>query len=188
MSDENKNIENNQEENQNSNNEKNFVGLKNKLNCRISWYALFGFFSFIIVPVVFYLIMFLKYTFLDIPIIPGTGLIIAAFILNIIIISSVINILFLIIFVVLSLKKKFHPFLFIIPFIMIFILDNYHIYNLYLGIGYSYNNFEFESIKFFFFYNYLFLPFSYFPFSILYCVVTTFIYIRCLISRKIERN
>ena len=184
----NRDKENNSEQKQNSNNEKNFVGLKNKLNCRISWYALFGFFSFIIVPVVFYLIMFLKYTFLDIPIIPGTGLIIAAFILNIIIISSVINILFLIIFVVLSLKKKFHPFLFIIPFIMIFILDNYHIYNLYLGIGYSYNNFEFESIKFFFFYNYLFLPFSYFPFSILYCVVTTFIYIRCLISRKIERN
>ncbi len=187
------NIEKNKEENKNSNNEKNFVGLKLTygrrnlffrllINEKI-YYIFFYFFSLFIVSLPF--IHCIKFPHTILPgVATGTGIVFISVVIEFgnIIISAIICILCLAIYIILIKLKKFHSFLFFIPFSIIFFLNHSAVCYLYSRYYIYPHHFNLNSLLFFIQLHFIYFSFSYIPFIILLSIITILIYIKHLIS------
>ena len=146
---------------------KNDITLKKKVdvNCLLYWF--FSIFSFVIVLLIF---TFGYWGKLQIPA-GNIGFMLTMVELSNILQATSICSIFLVIFGILILIKKFHLSLLFIPFFLILFKVNYSIFAIYNLTIIK------EPVKFFFLINLLFITFTYIPFLILYGIIVTFIYL-----------
>lgn len=142
------------------------------------YYVFFAIFSFVIIPVSIIFLYSGKFGNVKLEGVNffGTGFGFALMLISDILYSAIICIIFLLIFIRGILKKKFHPSLFFVPCIIIFLLVNFSI----LSICRNWHIFssDFNPIPFFIAMNCLFLPFTYIPFIVLFGIISIIIYVK----------
>lgn len=147
--------------------EENDITSKKKIDVNRILYWFFSIFSFVIVLLIF---TFGYWGKLQIPV-ANAGFMFAMIELSNILQATSICAIFLVIFGILILIKKFHLSLLFIPFFLILFKVNYSIFAIYNLTIIK------EPVKFFFLTNLLFITFTYIPFLILYGIIVTFIYL-----------
>lgn len=152
-------------------------------NSKCFFYVIFSIFSYIIIPISFFILKNTNFKIQSLDFFPGFPFVL--FLPSIVIYSAIICIIFSIIFSFLIFFKRFHPFVFIFPFFVIFLCTNYSLLNYFDISEVISSGFYSSLIKFFVHMNFMFLPFSYIPFVILFTFFSFSMYIKQL-SKKIN--
>lgn len=154
---------------------------ENKRKIEHFWYVFFSIFSFIIIPVLFLITALINFKFDELRI--GASDAVFRTFLSIIY-STIFCVISLIIFSIMLLMKKFHSYLLLIPFSLIFILVNASVIDIAKANNLFSNGIDIRFIIFSLKMNCTMLPCSYIPFVLLFGLILIFVYFAKKIGKE----